>query len=151
MPRPYFFKLLISNRRLTQMKTKFAIHITKNSSIFLIATLIFIPINTLSARAEKLRCFVDICIDPSSVELSKSDFPGAPSYPVRTILGTQQFSNQKMLVQMEVDCKQREFRTVRVSQDGENWSNFDPRWTLVDRSNSYLSRLVDYSCKLAIE
>jgi len=104
----------------------------------------------LSARAEKLRCFVDICIDPSSVELSKSDIPGAPSYPVRTILGTQQFSNQKMLAQMEVNCKQREFRTVRISEDGENWSNFDPRWTLVDR-NSYLSRLVDYTCQLAIE
>ncbi|MEG4286549.1 hypothetical protein QUB68_25800 [Microcoleus sp. A006_D1] len=133
------------------MKTRFAIHTTNNLSIVLIACLIFIPINTLSARAENLRCFVEICIAPSSVELSKSDFPGAPSYPVRTILGTQQFSNEKMLVQMEVDCKQREFRTVRVSQDGENWSNFDPRWTLVDRSNSYLSRLVDYSCKLAIE
>ena len=103
----------------------------------------------MSARAEKLRCFVDICIDPSSVELSKSDIPGAPSYPIRTILGTQQFSNEKLLAQMEVDCKQRQLRTVRVSQDGENWSNFDPRWTLVDR-NSSLSRLVDYTCKLAI-
>ena len=132
------------------MKTKFAIHITKNSSIFLIATLIFIAVNTLSARAEKLRCFVDICIDPSSVELTKSDIPGAPSYPVRILLGTQQFSNEKMLVQMEVNCRQREFRTVRISEDGENWSNFDPRWTLVDRSNSSLSRLVDYTCKLAI-
>ncbi|MEG4457562.1 hypothetical protein [Microcoleus sp. N9_A1] len=104
----------------------------------------------MSARAEKLRCFVDICIDPSSVELSKSDIPGAPSYPVRIILGTQQFSNEKMLVQMEVNCNSREFRTVRISEDGENWSNFDPRWTLVDRTNSYLSRLVDYSCQLAI-
>ncbi|WP_445241190.1 hypothetical protein [Microcoleus vaginatus] len=37
---------------------------TKNSSFFFIATLIFVSINTLSARAEKLRCFVDICIDP---------------------------------------------------------------------------------------
>ncbi len=133
------------------MNTKIAVHTTNNLSLLLIACLIFIPINTLSASAEKLRFFVDVCIDPSSVELSKSDFPGAPSYPVRTILGTQQFSNEKMLVQMEVDCKQREFRTVRISQDGENWSNFDPRWTLVDHSNSYLSRLVDYSCKLAVE
>ncbi len=133
------------------MKTKFPLHITKKLSIFLIPTLIFISINTLSARAEKLRCFVDICIDPSSVELTKSDIPGAPSYPVRTILGTQQFSNEKMLAQMEVNCRQREFRTVRISEDGENWSNFDPRWTVVDRSNSSLSRLVDYTCKLAIE
>ena len=100
-------------------------------------------------RAEKLRCFVDICIDSSSVELSKSDIPGAPSYPIRTILGTKQFSNEKLLAQMEVDCKQRQLRTVRVSEDGENWSNFDPRWTLVDR-NSSLSRLVDYTCQLAI-
>ncbi|MEG3845044.1 hypothetical protein [Microcoleus sp. herbarium14] len=132
------------------MKTKFAIHITRNSAIFLIPTWIFISVNTFSARAEKLRCFVDICIDPSSVELSKSDIPGAPSYPVRIILGTQQFSNEKLLAQMEVNCRQREFRTVRISEDGENWSNFDPRWTLVDRSNSSLSRLVDYTCKLAI-
>ncbi|WP_223300683.1 hypothetical protein [Oscillatoria nigro-viridis] len=103
----------------------------------------------MSARAEKLRCFVEICIDPSSVELSKSDIPGAPSYPVRIILGTQQFSNQKLLAQMEVNCQQRQLRTVRVSADGENWSNFDPRWTLVDR-NSSLSGLVDYTCQLAI-
>ncbi|MEG4228643.1 hypothetical protein QUA35_21500 [Microcoleus sp. N9_B2] len=122
----------------------------KNSSICLIVISTLISVNTLSARAEKLRCFVDICIDPSSVELSKSDIPGAPSYPVRIILGTQQFSNEKMLVQMEVNCNSREFRTVRISEDGENWSNFDPRWTLVDRTNSYLSRLVDYSCQLAI-
>ncbi|MEG5112773.1 hypothetical protein QUB60_08725 [Microcoleus sp. A2-C5] len=119
------------------------------SSLFL-ATLIFVSVNTLSASAEKLRCFVDICIDPSSVKLSKSNFPGAPSYPVRIILGTQKFSDQKMRAQMEVNCKQREFRTVRISEDGENWSNFDPRWTLVDR-DSFLSRLVDYTCKLAIE
>jgi len=116
---------------------------------FLEKVLFFFCVNTLSARAEKLRCFVDICIDSSSVELSNSDIPSAPSYPVRTILGTQQFSNEKLLAQMEVDCKQRQFRTVRVSEDGENWSNFDPRWTLVDR-NSSLSRLVDYTCKLAI-
>ncbi|MEG4014011.1 MULTISPECIES: hypothetical protein [unclassified Microcoleus] len=122
----------------------------KNSSICLIVISTLIFVNTLSARAEKLRCFVDICIDPSSVKLSKSDIPGAPSYPVRIILGTQQFSNEKMLVQMEVNCNSREFRTVRISEDGENWSNFDPRWTLVDRTNSYLSRLVDYSCQLAI-
>ncbi|MEG3941366.1 hypothetical protein QT995_24910 [Microcoleus sp. S36b_A3] len=122
----------------------------KNSSICLIVISTLISVNTLSARAEKLRCFVDICIDPSSVKLSKSDIPGAPSYPVRIILGTQQFSNEKMLVQMEVNCNSREFRTVRISEDGENWSNFDPRWTLVDRTNSYLSRLVDYSCQLAI-
>ncbi|MEG4028882.1 MULTISPECIES: hypothetical protein [unclassified Microcoleus] len=130
------------------MNTTFAIN-TKNLSFFLIATLIFVSLNTLSARAEKLRCFVDICLDPSSVELSKSDIPGAHSYPVRTILGTQQFSNEKLLAQMEVNCQQRQFRTVRVSQDGENWSNFDPRWTLVDR-NSSLSGLVDYTCQLAI-
>ena len=123
----------------------------KNSSICLIVISTLISINTLSARAEKLRCFVDICIDPSSIELTKSDIPGAPSYPVRIILGTQQFSNKKMLAQMEVNCRQRQFRTVRISEDGENWSNFDPRWTLVDRSNSSLSRLVDYTCKLAIE
>jgi hypothetical protein len=121
----------------------------KSSSICLIviSTLIF-GIN-LSARAEKLRGFVEICIDPSSVELSKSDIPGAPSYPVRIILGTQQFSNQKLLAQMEVNCQQRQLRTVRVSEDGENWSNFAPRWTLVDR-NSSLSGLVDYNCQLAI-
>ena len=100
-------------------------------SFFFIATFIFVGVNTLSARAEKLRCFVDIYIDSSSVELSKPDIPGAPSYPVRTILGTQQFSNEKLLAQMEVDRKQRQLRTVRVSQDGENWSNFDPRWTLL--------------------
>jgi len=58
---------------------------------FLIATFIFVGVNTLSARAEKLRGFVDICIDSSSVELRKSDIPGAASYPVRTILGTKQF------------------------------------------------------------
>ncbi|WP_333119259.1 MULTISPECIES: hypothetical protein [unclassified Microcoleus] len=104
----------------------------------------------MSANAEKLTCFAGVCLDPSSVELSKSDIPGAPSYPVRIIIGTQQFSNEKLLAQMEVNCKQREFRTVRVSEDGENWSNFDPRWTLVDRSNSSLSRLVDYTCKLQI-
>lgn len=101
------------------MNTTFAIH-TKNSSFCFIATFIFVCVNTLSARAEKLRCFVDICIDSSSVELSKSDIPGAPSYPVRTILGTKEFSNEKLLAQMEVDCKQRQFRTVRVSEDGEN-------------------------------
>jgi hypothetical protein len=145
-----FERITADERKLTQMKTRFYKHTTKNLSIVLIATLIFIPLNSLSASAEKLRCFVDICIDPSSVKLSKSNFPGAPSYSVRTVLGTQQFSNEKMRVQMEVNCKQREFRTVRVSQDGENWSNFDPRWTLVDR-NSSLSRLVDYTCKLAIE
>ncbi|MEG4074465.1 hypothetical protein QUA30_17470 [Microcoleus sp. Pol14C2] len=49
------------------MNTTFAIH-TNNLSFFLIATFIFVCVNTLSARAEKLRCFVDICIDPSSVE-----------------------------------------------------------------------------------
>ncbi|MEG4420252.1 hypothetical protein QUA70_16930 [Microcoleus sp. LAD1_D5] len=131
------------------MNTTLALH-TKNSPFFLlIAAFICVGVNTLSARAEKLRCFVDICIDSSSVELSKSEMPGAPSYPVRTILVTQQFSNDKLLAQMEVDCKQRQLRTVRVSQDGENWSNFDPRWTLVD-GNSSLSRLVDYTCKLAI-
>jgi hypothetical protein len=130
------------------MDTTFAIH-TKNSSFFLIAIFIFVGVNTLSASAEKLRCFVDICIDSSSVELSKSHIPGDPCYPVRTILGTQQFSNDKLLPQMEFDCKQRQLRTVRVSENGENWSNFDPRWTLVDR-NSSLSRLVDYTCKLAI-
>ena len=130
------------------MNTTFALH-TKNSPFFLIATFIFLGVNTLSAGAEKLRCFVEICIDPSSVELSKSDIPGAPSYPVRIILGTQQFSNQKLLAQMEVNCQQRLLRTVRVSEDGENWSNFDPRWTLVDR-NSSLSGLVEYTCQLAI-
>ena len=123
----------------------------KNSSICLIVISTLIFGITLSARAEKLRCFVNICIDPSSIELSRSDIPGAPSYPVRTIVGTQQFSNEKMLAQMEVNCRQREFRTVRISEDGENWSNFDPRWTKVDRSNSSLSRLIDYTCKLAIE
>lgn len=70
------------------MNTTFAIH-TKNLSFFFIATFIFVGVNTLSARAEKLRCFVDICIDSSSVELSKSDIPGAASYPVRTILASQ--------------------------------------------------------------
>ena len=123
----------------------------KNSSICLIVISTLIFGITLSARAEKLRCFANICIDPSSIELSRSDIPGAPSYPVRTIVGTQQFSNEKMLAQMEVNCREREFRTVRVSEDGENWSNFDPRWTKVDRSNSSLSRLIDYTCKLAIE
>ncbi|MEG5058128.1 MULTISPECIES: hypothetical protein [unclassified Microcoleus] len=132
------------------MQTRFLKHTTKNLSSLFLATLIFVSVNTLSASAEKLRCFVDICIDPSSVKLSKSNFPGAPSYPVRIILGTQKFSDQKMRAQMEVNCKQREFRTVRISEDGENWSNFDPRWTLVDR-DSFLSRLVDYTCKLAIE
>ncbi|MCC3475217.1 MULTISPECIES: hypothetical protein [unclassified Microcoleus] len=132
------------------MNNKFVTHKINNLLSLFLATLIFIPLNTLSARAEKLRCFVDICIDPSSVKLSKSNFPGAPSYPVRTVLGTQQFSNEKMRVQMEVNCKQREFRTVRVSQDGENWSNFDPRWTLVDR-NSSLSRMVDYTCQLTVD
>ncbi|WP_293129276.1 hypothetical protein [Microcoleus sp. bin38.metabat.b11b12b14.051] len=127
------------------MKTRFSIHKIKNFSSFFIASLIFVYVNTLSASAEKLRCFVDICIDPSSVKSSKSNFPGAPSYAVRTVLGTQQFSNEKMQAQMEVNCRLREFRTVRVSQDGENWSNFDPRWTLVDR-NSSLSKLVDYTC-----
>ncbi len=131
------------------MNTRFVRCTIKNSSIFFIPIFIFISVNSLSASAEKLRCFVDIGIDPSSVELSKSDIPGAPSYPVRIILGTQQFSNQKLLAQMEVNCQQRELRTVRVSEDGENWSNVDPRWTLVDR-NSSLSRLVDYTCQLAI-
>jgi len=121
----------------------------KSSSICLIVISTLISVNTLSARAEKSRCFVDICIDSSSVELSKSDIPGAPSYPVRTILVTQEFSNDKLLAQMEVDCQQRQLRTVRVSQDGENWSNFSPKWTLVD-GHSSLSRLVDYTCKLAI-
>ncbi|MEG4074466.1 hypothetical protein QUA30_17465 [Microcoleus sp. Pol14C2] len=37
---------------------------------------------------------------------------------------------------MEVNCQQRQLRTVRVSEYGENWSNFDPRWTLVDRNSS---------------
>src|SRR6476620_10569630 len=128
------------------MNTTFAIH-TKNSSFFY-SNFYFCWCQYFE-RAEKLRCFVDIFIDSSSVELSKSDISGAPSYPVRTILGTKQFSNEKLLAQMEVDCKQRQFRTVRVSEDGENWSNFDPRWTLVDR-NSSLSRLVDYTCQLAI-
>jgi hypothetical protein len=128
------------------MNTTFAIH-TKNSSFFF--SRFYFCWCQYFERAEKLRRFVDICIDSSSVELSKSDIPGAPSYPVRTILGTKQFSKEKLLAQMEVDCKQRQFRTVRVSEDGENWSNFDPRWTLVDR-NSSLSRLVDYTCKLAI-
>jgi hypothetical protein len=104
---------------------------------------------TAIANAEKLTCFADICIDSSSVELIKSDVPGAPSYPVRTFLGTQKFSEEKFLTQMEVNCRQREFRTVRVSEDGENWSNFDPRWTLIV-GNSALSRLVDYTCKLPI-
>ena len=130
------------------MNTTLALH-TKNLSFFFIAAFICVGVNTLSVRAEKSRCFVDICIDSSSVELSKSDIPGAPSYPVRTILVTQEFSNDKLLAQMEVDCQQRQLRTVRVSQDGENWSNFSPRWTLVD-GNSSLSRLVDYTCKLAI-
>lgn len=110
------------------MTTTFAIH-TKNSSFFLIASFIFVGVNTLRTRAEKLRGFVDICIDSSSVELSKSDISGSPSYPIRTILGTKQFSNEKLLAQMEVDCKQRQLRTVRVSEDGENWSDFDPTWT----------------------
>ncbi|MEG3837302.1 MULTISPECIES: hypothetical protein [unclassified Microcoleus] len=130
------------------MNTTLALH-TKNLSFFFIAAFICVGVNTLSARAEKSRCFVDICIDSSSVELSKSDIPGAPSYPVRTILVSQQFSNDKLLAQMEVDCQQRQLRTVRVSQDGENWSNFSPKWTLVD-GHSSLSRLVDYTCKLAI-
>jgi hypothetical protein len=146
-----FERITADERKLTQMKTRFATHKIKYLSSIFLTILILISVNTLNARAEKLRCFVDICIDPSSVESSKSNFPGAPSYPVRTVLGTQQFSNEKMLVQMEVNCRQREFRTVRISEDGENWSNFDPRWTLVDRTNSSLSRLVDYTCKLAIE
>ncbi|MEG5233790.1 hypothetical protein QUB77_05980 [Microcoleus sp. AT9b-C3] len=125
-------------------------YMIKSSSICLIVISTLISVTTLSASAEKLRCFVDICIDPSSVELSKSDIPGAPSYPVRTILGTQQFSNEKLLAQMEVNCQQRQFRTVRVSEDGENWSNFDPRWILVDRKSS-LSRLVDYTCQLTVD
>lgn len=131
------------------MNTTFALH-TKNSSFFFIATFIFVGVNTLSVRAEKLRCFVDICIDSSSVELSKSDIPCVPSYPVRTILGTKEFSNEKLLAQMEVDCKQRLFRTVRLSENGENWSNFPPIWTLVDR-NSSLSRLVDYTFQLTVD
>lgn len=101
------------------------------------------------ANAERLTCFGDICIDSSSVELIKSDVPGAPTYAVRTVLGTQKFSDEKLLAQMEVNCRERQFRTVRVSEDGENWSNFDPRWTLIV-GNSSLSRLVDYTCKLPI-
>ncbi len=121
----------------------------KNSSIFLIIISTCISGRTLSASAEKLTCFVDICIDTNSIKVGQSDFPGAPSYSVRTILGTQQFSNQKMRSQMEVNCRQRQFRTVRISEDGENWSNFDPRWTLTG-DNLSLSKLVDYTCKLPI-
>ncbi|MEG4319202.1 MULTISPECIES: surface-adhesin E family protein [unclassified Microcoleus] len=145
------------------MKTRFTEHKINNLSSFFLATWIFVSVNTLSARAEKLRCFVDICIDPeklrcfayicidpSSVKLSKSDIPGVPYYPVRTILGTQQSSYQKMFVQMEFNCKQRQFRIVRAIKYGRNWSDFDPRWTLIT-PNSPFSRLVDYTCKLAIE
>jgi hypothetical protein len=78
----------------------------KSSSICLIVISTLIFGRNLSVRAKKLRCFVDICIDPSSGELSKSDIAGAPSDPVGTILGTQQFSNDKLLAQMEVNCQQ---------------------------------------------
>jgi hypothetical protein len=143
------------------MNTTFAIHI-KKSSFFFIAIIIFVCANTLSARAEKLRCVVGICIDPeklrcfgyicidpSSVKLSKSDIPGVPYYPVRTILGTQQSSYQKMFVQMEFNCKQRQFRIVRAIKYGRNGSDFDPRWTLIT-PNSPFSRMVDYTCQLAL-
>ena len=121
----------------------------KNLSILSIVILTLIFGKTLSANAEKIRCFVDICIDKSSVRASKSNFPGAPSYPVRTISGTQKFSDRKMVAQMEINCRQREFRTVRISEDGATWSNFDPRWTLTAEKSS-LSKLVDYTCKLPI-
>jgi hypothetical protein len=98
---------------------------------------------------EKLRCFAYICIDPSSVKLSKSDIPGVPYYLVRTILGTQQSSYQKMFVQMEFNCKQRQFRIVRAIKYGRNWSDFARRWTLIT-PNSPFSRLVDYTCQLAL-
>ena len=59
-----FDRITAYERKLTQMKTRFARHKTKKLSRFFMATLIFISVNTLNARAEKLRCFVDICIDP---------------------------------------------------------------------------------------
>ncbi|MCU0546574.1 MAG: hypothetical protein MUE44_31170 [Oscillatoriaceae cyanobacterium Prado104] len=127
----------------------FAGYIINKLSVCAIALVAFWLAQGSIAKAEKLSCFADICIDSSSVELTKSDIPGAASYPVRIFLGTQKFSDEKLLAQMEVDCKQRQFRTVRVSEDGENWSNFDPRWTLIV-GNSSLSRLVDYTCQLPI-
>jgi hypothetical protein len=131
------------------MPTKFARYTIKKLSIFSLVILTVFLGKTLSVNAEKLTCFVDVCMDSSSVELTKSDIPGAPSYPVRTFLGTQQFSNEKLLAQMEVNCRQRQFRTVRVSEDGENWSNFDPRWTLTE-PNTSLSKLIEYTCKWPI-
>ncbi|NJL68425.1 MAG: hypothetical protein HC849_07775 [Oscillatoriales cyanobacterium RU_3_3] len=118
-------------------------------SICALAVLFFWLARIAIANAERLTCFADICIDSSSVELIKSDVPGAPSYAVRMVLGTQKFSDEKLLAQMEVNCQERQFRTVRVSEDGENWSNFDPRWIVI-AGNSSLSRLVDYTCQLPI-
>ncbi|MBD1938878.1 hypothetical protein [Microcoleus sp. FACHB-68] len=124
----------------------------KKKYIFLGVTLSFVSIAGSNATAQQLECFGRICVNPESVSFNQSRFPGAPSYEVREFYGTTEYNNGPVVSEMEVDCEERQFRTVRV-KNGRRWRTSDPRWTLVGENDteSDLGNLVNYICEMPLD
>jgi hypothetical protein len=104
-------------------------------------------VNLETADQGNLKCFADICVNPSTILSKISTFPGAPTaHSVTAFEGTRKFRNSSLIALMEIDCQSRQFRTVKIQQNGK-WNTFDPRWTLVPSDNkSYLSKVLDFVC-----
>ncbi|MBW4680257.1 MAG: hypothetical protein KME19_09095 [Microcoleus vaginatus WJT46-NPBG5] len=124
----------------------------KKKYIFLGVTLSFVSMAGLNATAQQLECFGTICVNPENVNLRLSRFPGAPSYEIRTVYGSRKYNNGSVAAEMEVDCEERQFRTVRV-KNGRRWQTSDSRWTLVGENDpeSNLGNLVNYICEMPLE
>lgn len=90
---------------------------------------------------QMMECFDGgLCVDFNSFKFVVSKIPGAPKYEISRFRGTQTFSNGKFEAIMEIDCLEKEFRTVKI-KEGKRWDNFDPRWSPEsDRS------LLDMAC-----
>ncbi len=90
---------------------------------------------------QMMECFDGrLCVDFNSFKFVVSKIPGAPKYEISRFRGTQSFSIGKFETILEIDCLEKEFRTVKI-KEGERWDNFDPRWSK-ERDRS----LLDMAC-----
>lgn len=124
----------------------------KKRYILLGMALSFVSIADSNATAQQLECFGRICVNPESVSLTLSRFPGAVSYEIREFYGTTEYNNGAVVANMEVDCEEGQFRTVRV-KTSRRWQTSDPRWTLVGENDqeSDVGNLVNYICEMPLE
>ena len=97
---------------------------------------------------QKTKCFGNICVNTESIKLEKSDIPGkfTKKWLVK-FTGTNQFSNGKVPVMMEVDCPNLKFRITKLNQN-DRWLDYPPRWTAVGITGSTdLNKLIQYTCQ----